>query len=257
MNLNGKNIIVTGGAGFGVAGGVCKALTGMGAQLIIFEKSKEKIDAISAIYPGAITVAGDVSVQADAAALFELLEKKVGVVHGLVNNAGIGLSKPFYEAGEQEFDNLYAVDVKGVWLMSKFFTNQLLKNHSTGNIVNISSVHALATMLRYAIYASAKAAVEGFTRGMAVELGKYEIRVNAVAPGYVHAEQNYDLIKTWTDDPEQWVRNYIEKEQVIPQEIHPVDCGHTVAFLLSDLSRSITGQVIYVDNGSTIKLLSS
>ena len=247
MNLNGKNIIVTGGAGFGVAGGVCKVLTGMGAQLIIFEKSKEKIDAISAIYPGAITVAGDVSVQADAAALFELLEKKIGVVHGLVNNAGIGLSKPFYEAGEQEFDNLYAVDVKGVWLMSKFFTNQLLKNHSTGNIVNISSVHALATMSRYAIYASAKAAVEGFTRGMAVELGKYEIRVNAVAPGYVHAEQNY----------EQWVRNYIEKEQVIPQEIHPVDCGHTVAFLLSDLSRSITGQVIYVDNGSTIKLLSS
>ena len=141
--------------------------------------------------------------------------------------------------------------------MSKFFTNHLLKNHSTGNIVNISSVHALATMLRYAIYASAKAAVEGFTRGMAVELGKYEIRVNAVAPGYVHAEQNYDLIKTWTDDPEQWVRNYIEKEQVIPHEIHPVDCGHTVAFLLSDLSRSITGQVIYVDNGSTIKLLSS
>lgn len=88
-----------------------------------------------------------------------------------------------------------------------------------------------------------------------MELGKHNIRVNAIAPGYVHAEQNYDLIKTWTDDPKQWVKDYIENEQVIHREIQPDDCGYTGAFLLSDLSRSITGQTIYVDNGNTIKLL--
>lgn len=142
-------------------------------------------------------------------------------------------------------------------MMSKFFVKQLLKNQSTGNIVNVSSVHAHSTMPGYAIYASAKSGVEGLTRGMAVELGKYNIRVNAIAPGYVHAEQNYDLMRTWTDDPEQWVQNYIRNEQVIQKEVQPEDCGTTVAFLLSDLSKSITGQTIYIDNGSTVKLLST
>ena len=257
MNLKDKNILVTGGAGYGVASGICKALSESGARLIINEKNEEKIDEALKAYPGAIPAIGDISKHADVEAIFNRLEKEVGLIHGLVNNAGIGLSKPFHEATEEEFDNLYDVDVKGVWMMSKFFVNQLLKNNSPGSIVNVSSVHARATISRYAIYASAKSAVEGLTRGMAVELGKHEIRVNAIAPGYVHAEQNYDLLRTWTNDPEQWVRDYIENEQVIHRAIKAEDCGYTVAFLLSDLSKSITGQTIYVDNGDTIKLLGS
>lgn len=257
MNLKDKNILITGGAGYGVGSGIGKALSELGARLIINEKNEEKIGEALKAYPGAIPAIGDVSRYADVEAMFSRLEKEVGLIHGLVNNAGIGLSKPFHEASEEEFDNLYDVDVKGVWMMSKFFVRQLLKNNSPGSIVNVSSVHARSTISRYAIYAGAKSAVEGLTRGMAVELGKYEIRVNAIAPGYVHAEQNYDLLRTWTDDPEQWVRDYIENEQVIHRAIKAEDCGYTAAFLLSDLSRSITGQTIYVDNGDTIKLLGS
>jgi NAD(P)-dependent dehydrogenase (short-subunit alcohol dehydrogenase family) len=136
-------------------------------------------------------------------------------------------------------------------MMSKLFVNQLLEVGLTGSIVNISSVNALATMSHYAIYASAKAAVEGLTRGMAVELGPMDIRVNAVGPGYVHAEQNYALIKTWSDDPEQWVKDFVKDQQVLLHDIAPVDCGNAVAFLLSDLSSAITGQVLYVDKGTT------
>ena len=257
MNLKGKNILVTGGGGFGVASGICKALSEYGARLIINEKDEEKIESILKKYPGSVPAIADVSHPGEVEELFNYLEKKVGIIHGLVNNAGIGLSKFSHEASEQEFDNLYNVDVKGLWMVSKFFARQLLKSKSTGSIVNISSVHAHATIPRYAIYASAKSAVEGLTRGMAVELGKYDIRVNAIAPGYVHAEQNYDLIRTWTDDPEKWVADYIKDEQAIHREILPEDCGYPVAFLLSDLSRSITGQIIYVDNGDTIKLLGS
>lgn len=255
MNLKGKNIIVTGGAGFGVSSGICKALSEFGARLIINERDEEKMDAVLKKYPGSVSAIADVSHPEEVEELFNDLEKKVGIIHGLVNNAGVGLSKLAHEATVSEFDNLYSTDVKGVWMMSKLFVQQLLKNQATGNIVNVSSVHAHSTILRYAIYASAKSAVEGLTRGMAVELGKHNIRVNAIAPGYVHAEQNYDLLKTLADDPKQWVRDYIEDEQVIHREIQPEDCGYTVAFLLSDLSKSITGQTIYVDNGNTIKLL--
>lgn len=257
MNLKGKNIMVTGGGGFGVASGICKSLSEYGARLIVNEKNKEKIDLILKKYPDAVPAIADISKSSDVEAMFNRLEKEVGIINGLVNNAGVGLSKRFHEASEAEFDSLYGIDVKGVWMMSKLFVQQLLKNQATGNIVNVSSVHAHSTIPRYAIYASAKSAVEGLTRGMAVELGKHDIRVNAIAPGYVHAEQNYDLLRTWTDDPEQWVRDYIENEQVIHRAILPEDCGYTVAFLLSDLSRSITGQTIYVDNGDTIKLLGS
>ena len=194
MNLTGKNILVTGGGGFGVGAGICQALSEYGARLIINEISEEKMRAVSGTYPDAVTVIADIGKSLEVEALFIYLENEVGVIHGLVNNAGIGLSKPAHEVSEQEFDNLYHVDMKGVWMMSKLFVKQLLKNKSAGNIVNVSSVHAHSTIQRYAIYASAKSAVEGVTRGMAVELGKYDIRVNAIAPGYVHAEQNYDLI---------------------------------------------------------------
>lgn len=257
MNLKGKNIIVTGGEGFGVGSGICSALSEYGARLIINGRDKVKIDAVLKKYPGSVPAVADVSNPSEVEELFNRLGKEVGIIHGLVNNAGVGLSKEAHEVSGQEFDNLYNIDVKGVWMMSKLFVQQLLKNQSTGNIVNVSSVHAHSTISRYAIYASAKAAVEGLTRGMAVELGKYNIRVNAIAPGYVHAEQNYDLLRTFTDDPEQWVQDYIKNEQVIHREIQPEDCGYTVAFLLSDLSRSITGQTIYIDNGNTIKLLGS
>ena len=130
-----------------------------------------------------------------------------------------------------------------------------MKKKQAGGIVNISSVHAFATHSKYAIYSSAKSAVEGLTKGMAYELGKHNIRVNAIGPGYVHAEQNYDLIKTWTDDPQGWVDYFVNNYQVSPEFIQPVDCGNTAAFLLSDLSRSITGQTIYVDRGTTIMLM--
>ena len=117
--------------------------------------------------------------------------------------------------------------------------------------MNISSVHAHSTQSRYAIYASAKSAIVGLTRGMACEIGPMGFRVNAVGPGYVHAAQNFELIKTWSDDPDQWVRDFIENHQVLNYEINAVDVGNTVAFLLSDLARCITGQNIYVDNGTT------
>jgi NAD(P)-dependent dehydrogenase (short-subunit alcohol dehydrogenase family) len=257
MDLKGKNILVTGGGGVGVGEGICRVLTACGARLVINEKDDAGASAVAKKYTDALPVTADLGKGPEVQSMFALIEKQFGILHGLVNNAGVGLSRPAHEASEEDFDRLYGIDVRGVWMVSKFFVEQLLKNGIGGSIVNVSSVHAHATIPGYAIYASAKSAVEGLTRGMAVELGKRDIRVNAIAPGYVHAEQNYELIRTWTDDPERWVEEYISKEQVICKKIEPEDCGHAAAFLLSGLSRSITGQTLYVDCGTTIKLLGS
>ncbi len=251
MNLEGKNILVTGAGGVGVGAGVCQALVKFKANLIVNEITQEKADEAAAKYPGALPVAGNVGVPGQVQNMFEILREEVGIIHGLVNNAGVGLSKRAHEASEEEFDKLFSIDIRGVWLVSRAFVNQLLGSDQTGNIVNISSVNAHSTMSRYAIYASAKAAVEGLTRGMAVELGPHNIRVNALGPGYVHAEQNYDLIKTWSDDPRKWVKDFVKDQQVLLHDITPLDCGNVAAFLLSDLSQAITGQTIYVDKGTT------
>ncbi len=250
-DLKGKTILVTGAGGVGVGGGVCQALDRFGATILLNERTMEKATEAAKRYSGAIPIAADIGVAEEVTSMFDTLAKEVGIIHGLVNNAGIGLSKVAHEASETEFDRLYDIDIKGVWRVSKMFVNQLIKEGKPGSIVNISSVNALATMSRYAIYASAKAAVEGLTMGMAVELGIHHIRVNAIGPGLVQAEQNYDLVKTWADDPEKWLREFPLDQQAIPDDIKPVECGNAVAFLLSDLSSAITGQTLYVDKGTT------
>lgn len=252
MDLSNLTVLVTGGGGSGVGGGVCEALAAGGATLIINDRDAEKATAAAARYSKALPLPADVSDSREVKRMFDEIATKVGVINGLVNNAGVGLSRYAHEASEADFDRLFSIDVRGVWLISKFFVQQLLPSGRPGSIVNISSVHARATQPRYAVYAAAKAAVEGLTRGMAFELGSHRIRCNAVAPGLVHAEQNRDLIKTWAADPDAWVEAFVKDQQVIPDPIQPVDCGRIVAFLLSDLSRTITGQTVVIDAGTTI-----
>ncbi len=251
IDLNNKKILVTGAGGVGVGAGVCQALEQFGANIILNEISLEKANAAANNYKNAIPIAADIGDSVQVAGMFEQIKQEVGVIDGLVNNAGVGLSKQAHLASEQEFNRLYNIDIKGVWQVSKLFVNQLLEANRPGSIVNISSVNALATMSRYAIYASAKAAVEGLTMGMAVELGSHNIRVNAIGPGLVQAEQNVDLVKTWSDDPEKWLKDFPLDQQAILEDIKPIECGNAVAFLLSDLSSAITGQTLYVDKGTT------
>lgn len=249
--LDGKNILITGGGGTGVGFGVCEAVHRWGGRLLINDVDPEKAQAAASRYPEAIAIAGDVSQGEEVSRMFETLTQQCGPVHGLVNNAGVGLSKPTHEVEEAEFDRLYNIDVRAVWLMTRAFLRHAYAHRIQGHIVNVSSVHAHSTQSGYAIYSSAKNAVEAFTRGVALEIGRHGMRCNAIAPGYVHAEQNYDLIRHWAEDPAHWVEAYKINQQALPYFVDAVDCGHTVAFLLSDLSKAITGQTLYVDAGKT------
>ncbi len=251
IDLQNKIVLITGGAGIGVASGICEALHTSGAHLLIVDRDHDALQTLHEKYPQAETFTLDISDSDQVATLFDKIKHHHGRCDGLVNNAGIGLSKEAHTASEAEFERLYAVNVQAMWRFSSAFANLCDSNQQAGSIVNISSVHAHSTQNKYALYCSTKNAVIGMTMGMAVELGPLGIRVNAVGPGYVHAEQNYDLIKTWTDDPQKWVQDFFNNQQVLDFEIRPVDIGNTVAFLLSDLARCITGQNIYVDNGTT------
>ncbi|MCH2058739.1 MAG: SDR family oxidoreductase [Thalassotalea sp.] len=254
IDLSGQTILITGAAGNGIAAGICKILHQSGAKLIINDCLAEKVDEVVNLYPGSFGVVADISSANAIEGMFAYIDKNVGKIDGLVNNAGVGLNKRAHQASVDEFDRLYDIDVRGLWMMSKAFINQLIKHNKTGNIINVSSVHSHSTTAGYAIYASAKAAVDSLTRGMAIEVGKLGIRVNSIAPGYVHAEQNFKLIGKWTEDPQQWINNHATDQQALPHQIDNIDVGYSVAFYLSNLSRSITGQTIIIDNGMTSML---
>lgn len=251
IDLKGKNILVTGGAGDGLGQGICEAIEHAGGRIIINDLEVDVARQAAGRYSGAFAVGADISKPEEVKQMFKIIKKECGTIHGLVNNAGIGLGKYALDADVQEVNRLYDIDVKGIWINSKAFAKQLLDAGQTGNIVNISSIQAFATMHRMALYAGAKSAVNGLTRGLAVELGQYNIRCNAVAPGLVYSEQTMSIVSKWTADPEQWIEKHQSDHQCLNFLTTARDCGNVVVFLLSELSRSITGQTIHVDNGTS------
>ncbi len=254
MDLTGKAILVTGGGGDGVGRGVCEAVVEAGGLLLVNDLTKERAEAAAARYDDAVPLAGDVSKPQDVAQILQSASRHCEHVAGLVNSAGVGLVRLAHEAEESDFDRLHQIDLRAVWLMSRAFIRQALSAGKPGSIVNISSVHAHSTVPGYSIYAAAKGGLEALTRGLAVENGNHGIRCNAVAPGYVHSEQNIPLIRTWTNNPEAWIERYTKNYQALPYRIAPIECGRLVVFLLSDDARCVTGQIIRIDCGSTAML---
>jgi NAD(P)-dependent dehydrogenase (short-subunit alcohol dehydrogenase family) len=254
IDLKGKNILVTGGAGDGVGQGICEAVDQAGGRVILNDLTMDVAREAAQKYNNAYAIAGDISKEDEVSRMFDRIIAECGTIHGVVNSAGIGLGKNAIDATESEVDRLYEVDVKGIWMVCRAFVKQLLAAGEVGNIVNISSVQAFATMHRMAIYAGLKSAVNGMTRGLAVELGQYNIRCNAIAPGLVYSEQSLTMIGKWTPDPVKWMEDHKTDQQCLNFFTTPRDCGNVAVFLLSDLSRSITGQTICVDNGTTTML---
>ncbi len=251
IDLTGKNILVTGGAGDGLGQGICEAVDLAGGRVIVNDLNMDVAQEAAMKYKNAFAIAGDISNVDDVGRMFAEINKELGTVHGIVNNAGIGLGKNAQDTTEDEFDRLYDVDVKGIWVVTKAFVKQLLESKEVGNIVNISSVQSLASMHRMALYSGAKSAVNGLTKGLAVELGQYNIRCNAVAPGLVLSKQTHFLLGKMVKNPAKWIEVHKSDHQCLDFFTTARDCGNVVVFLLSDLSRSITGQTITVDNGTT------
>ena len=180
-----------------------------------------------------------------------------GKLIGEASNEGHGgctflhFVSPAAEATAEQFDRVFGIDVRGLWLVCRSFVNQCRENKTPGSVVNISSVHTKASIANYSIYAAAKGAVEAYTRTSALEFAAFGIRVNAVSPGYVHSAQNLDLIDNWALDAQQWVDAHSERYQALPGVVGAVECGRAAVFFLSDLASAITGQNLYVDKGTS------
>jgi NAD(P)-dependent dehydrogenase (short-subunit alcohol dehydrogenase family) len=184
----------------------------------------------------------NIAEETDVQRLFTELEARYGGVHALVNNAGIIRDNVIWKMTLEEFDTVIDVNLRGTWLMCRYAA-PIMKQQQSGRIVNITSRAWLGNPGQ-SNYSASKAGVVGLTRVLALELGRYGVLVNAVAPGLIDTPLSQKL----PDD----VKEKLVQAQPTKSMGKPEDIAQAVAFLCNPQTQFITGQTLYVDGGKSI-----
>lgn len=243
VSLEGQVALVTGGAR-GIGKAIALRLAMNGAKVGIIDMAESGIataDAIREATGRATAFAkADISKDADARAAVAELEAELGPVDILVNNAGITRDGLLLVMDESDWDAVLAVNLKGAFVMSKIVLRGMIKRRR-GSIVSISSVVGRRGNAGQANYAAAKAGLIGFTKSLAREVASRNVRVNAVAPGYIETEMTAAL--------DEKARNALIGQIPLGRIGTPEAVADAVAFLAGDTGSFITGAVLAVDGG--------
>jgi 3-oxoacyl-[acyl-carrier protein] reductase len=257
MTVAGKVVVVT-GAARGLGQEFARSLYAAGARVLLADISDctETLDLLLAEQrtgssdADAIVAKVNVTDASSTAAMADAAVRMFGRIDGLINNAALygGLHGGRFDAiDEAEWDACMAVNVKGIWNCCKAAV-PAMRQAGGGSIVNIASLAATYGMPFGLHYTASKAAVIGITRGLARELGRDRIRVNALAPSAVLTEGTSEFFGDKLDRALQ----AIKAQQTIQRNLMPADLTGTMAWLLSDASDFVTGQTIAIDGGTVM-----
>ena len=246
MRLKGKSAIITGGAsGFGA--GIARKFASEGAQVMIVDLNTEAANALANDL-NAVAHTADVSQNGDVKAMAEAALSAFGSVDILVNNAGIThLPQPMDEVGEDEFDRVFAVNAKSVFLTAKHLVPHM-RTAGKGNILNVASTAGISPRPRLSWYNASKGWMITATKSMAVELAPDGVRVNALNP--VAGET--PLLKSFMGEDTPEMRAKFLSTIPMGRFSTPEDMGNTACYLCSDEASMITGVCMEVDGGRCI-----
>ena len=242
--LKGKCAVIT-GSSRGIGKAIALKLASLGANIVLNYRSNEKEaleveNEIKNMGVEVICVKGDISKSEEVENLLSCAKERFGNIDVMVNNAGITKDTLILRMKEEDFDSVIDVNLKGVFNCLKAITPIMVKQKH-GKIINLSSVVGISGNAGQVNYSASKAGVIGMTKSLAKEVGSRGINVNAVAPGYIETDMTDTLGEKFKEE----VKKSIPLKKLGKAE----DVAEVVAFLASESSDYVTGQVIQVDGG--------
>ena len=233
-----RNVIVTGGTR-GIGWEITQALVATGHHVIVVARNSSP--AIEQADPNHVSFLARNLMDVDFASFTAMIRERFPI-YGLVNNAGIGVSGILSMLPDSQIEHVVRLNVMTPILLTKYLIRSMMTARE-GRVVNISSIVAATGYSGLSAYSASKAAIEGFTRSLAREVGPLGITVNAVAPGFVDTEMTHGLTEKH--------RQQIARRSALQRMPSGADVANAVAFLMSDLAANITGTVMTVDAGNT------
>lgn len=247
-NLLGKVALVT-GASQGLGKQFARALSKNGAKVALaarqIEKLKELKEELDRLGAGTCVVEMDVLNLESVKAGVAKLEAEIGAPDILVNNAGLAINKLFLDVSEEDYDAVLGTNLKGCFFTAQVVAKRMVERGG-GSIINISSVLGSRPIGTLTTYCASKGGLNQLTATMALELARYDIRVNAIAPGYVETPMNSDFFKS---PPGKALIDTVPQRRLGQAE----DLDGALLLLASDESKFITGTIVTIDGGFSIR----
>jgi NAD(P)-dependent dehydrogenase (short-subunit alcohol dehydrogenase family) len=251
FRVDGLIILVT-GASSGLGRHFALALAKMGAKLIVAARRAEQLEQlvsdIAALGAQSHVVSVDVTSQASIKKCFDTIERMTGAADVIVNNAGVTITKPLLEQTEDDWDRVLDTNLKGGWMVAQEGARRMIAAKKGGSIINVASILGERVAGGVAPYAISKAALIQATKAMALELARYDIRANAILPGYIVTDINQNFLSTEAGER---LRLRIPTRRFGQLD----DLVGPLLLLASGAGRHMTGATLSVDGGHLVSSL--
>ena len=240
INLENKNIIVTGGTG-GIGSSIADTLLSLKAKVLVTGTNETKLDSLKNKHKNLICIKQDISAHNELEEFIEKCNSELGdKIDVLINNAGITKDNLTIRMNKDEWERVINVNLTSTFLLSKFVIKKMLKK-KFGKIINITSVVGHTGNLGQANYSASKGGVSSMSKSLSLEYAKKNITVNCIAPGFIDTSMTQKINEEY--------KNQLKSKIPLDRFGTPQDIANCAAFLCSDLSNYITGETIHVNGG--------